>query len=102
MPAADRPWFLWDVDVSDAEFRARLRHEDPNIRAQWQGVLLREATFREVWKYVTLREVLANWDNIRRHLGRRRAFWEWLINGWREDGILAPRTPDSPSTGPAD
>jgi len=24
-----------------------------------------------------------------RRLGRRRAFWEFLIGGWREDGIVA-------------
>jgi hypothetical protein len=88
MVAPDRPWFLWDVDVSDAEFRARLQHPDPAIRAQWQGVLMREATYREVWRYLKLSDVLANWDNIRRHLGRRRTFWEWLFDGWRHAGIL--------------
>lgn len=85
---ATRPWFLWDVDVSEAEFRERLRHVDPAIRAQWQGALLREAPYAEVWRYVTLREVLDNWAQVRRHLGRRRAMWEWLIDGWRRDGLL--------------
>lgn len=89
MAAPDRPWFLWDTDVSDAEFRERLKHPDPQIRAQWQGALLREATVREVWKYVALDEVLANWENIDRHLGRRRRFWHWLIEGWRRDGRIA-------------
>jgi hypothetical protein len=51
---ADRPWFLWDVSVSDAEFRRR------------QGGLLREAR------------------------SRKRAYWEWLIEGWRRDGRLSP------------
>ena len=89
MAQPDRPWFLWDVDVSDAEFRDRLRHPDPSIRAQWQGALLREATVADVWRYVTLREVLEDWRNIERHLGRRRTFWTWLIEGWRADGRLA-------------
>ncbi len=84
----DRPWFLWDVPVTEAVFRERLRHPDPRIRAQWQGHLLREANFDEVWKYVTLEEVLENWEHIQRHLGRQREFWQFLINGWREDGLL--------------
>lgn len=84
----DRPWFLWNLDITEAEFRARLAHEDPAIRAQWQGTLLREANFREVWKWVRLKDVLTNWSNITRHLGRRRAFWEWLFDGWRRDGLL--------------
>ena len=87
-PPPDRPYFLWDVDVSEAEFRARLHHADPSIRAQWQGRLLREARFDEVWAYVTLDEVLRDWERIRRHLGRRRAFWDWLFDGWRKDGLL--------------
>jgi len=84
----DRPWFLWDVDVSDAELRARLRDPDPDTRAQWQGRVLREARFREVWDYVTLDEVLRDWEHIRRHLGRMRPFWEFLLRGWRDDGLL--------------
>jgi hypothetical protein len=85
----DRPWFLWDVQISDAEFRQRLRHPDPLIRAQWQGALLREARFAEVWDYVTLEEILRDWPYIHRHLGRMRPFWDWLLDGWRRDGLIA-------------
>ncbi len=88
MPAADRPWFLWDTDVSEAEFRSRLKHPDPLIRAQWQAALLREARVREVWQFLTLDDVLDSWLNIRVQLGRRRAFWEWALDGWRRDGLL--------------
>lgn len=84
----DRPYFLWDVDISEAELRDRLRHPDSAIRAQWQGRVLREARYPDVWRYLTLDEILRDWDLIERHLGRRRAFWRWLIDGWREDGLL--------------
>lgn len=87
--APDRPWFLWDVDVTESAFRERLRHPDPDIRAQWQGRLLREARFEEVWQFVTLAELLENWPRIERHLGRMRGFWEFLLRGWREDGLIA-------------
>ena len=85
---SDRPWFLWDVQITDAEFRERLTHADPRIRAQWQGTLLREARYKEVWQYVRLQDVLSNLENVRLHLGRRRDMWEWLIDGWRRDGLL--------------
>ena len=85
---SDRPYFLWDIEITDEEFRARLLHPNPGIRAQWQGRLLREARYDEVWGYVTLDDLLANWERIRRHLGRRRTFWDWLIAGWRKDGFL--------------
>lgn len=87
----DRPYFLWDVDVSEDELRGLLRQEDPDARAQWQACVMREARFGEVWSYLTLAEILANWLYIRRHLGRRRALWEFLLEGWRSDGLLAAR-----------
>lgn len=87
----DRPWFIWDVDVTEAMLRERLHHPDPSIRAQWQGQLMREATVHEVWQYMTLDDVLDNWDNIRRHLGRMRSFWEYLVDNWREDGLIPAR-----------
>lgn len=84
----DRPWFLWDVEVTEAELRERLRDPDIRIRAQWAGCILREATYPEVWTYVSVAEVVRDWEHIQRHLGRRRAFWEWLLKGWREDGLV--------------
>jgi hypothetical protein len=86
---SDRPWFLWDVPITEAELRQRLRSEDRDVRAQWQGRVLREARFSEVWKYVTLEEVVRDWANIRRHLGRSRSFWEFTLEGWRSRGLLA-------------
>ncbi|MFZ5468843.1 MAG: hypothetical protein ACOZIN_05335 [Myxococcota bacterium] len=84
----DRPYFIWDVPITEAELRERLKEPDPDTRAQWQAVIMREARFDDVWKYLRLEEILRDWKDIRRHLGRQRAFWEFLLNGWREDGLL--------------
>ncbi len=82
------PYFLWDVPVSEEELHQRLLDPDPDARAQWQACILREARFVDVWQYLTLDEVLSNWEHIHRHLGRRRNFWEYLLRTWREDGLL--------------
>ncbi len=84
----DRPYFLWDVPITEAQLRERLRHPDPDTRAQWQAVIMREARYADVWTYLTLDEVLRDWPDIVRHLGRMRGFWEYLLNGWRKDGLL--------------
>jgi hypothetical protein len=88
MSTRNRPYFLWDVDIDDVELRRRLHHPEASIRAQWQGYVLREATFEEVWSYMTLDDVLHDWNHLERHLGRRRAFWHWILDGWRKDGLL--------------
>jgi hypothetical protein len=85
----DRPYFLWDVDVTEEELRQRLQTSDADARAQWQACILREARYDDVWRYLTLEEILRDWPDIRRHLGRRRAFWEYLLRAWRERGLLS-------------
>jgi hypothetical protein len=83
-----RPYFLWDEDVSIAELRALLDHrEDP----RWDrlvGKMLREARDTDVWSFLTPAEVADALPGLRRRLGRRSAFWEFLIRGWRDDGLL--------------
>jgi hypothetical protein len=84
----ERPYFLWDVDVSEAQLRQRLADPEPGIRAQWQGCVMREARFDDVWKYLSLKEILRDWEQIRRHLGRRREYWEFLLRGWASLGLV--------------
>jgi hypothetical protein len=84
----DRPYFLWDLDVNDAELRARLEVSDPDTRAQWQARVMREARYDDVWSYLTVERIVRDWDHIILHLGRRRPFWEYLLRKWRDDGLL--------------
>jgi hypothetical protein len=84
----DRPYFLWDLDATEADLRARLLVSDPDARAQWQARVMREACYDDVWTYLTLDVIQRDWRHIRLHLGRRRAFWEYLLQGWRDDGLI--------------
>jgi hypothetical protein len=84
----ERPYFLWDEDVSVAEFRQALGVAKPRERARLIGKLMREARDTDVWAFVTPREVWADLSSIRMYLGRRRPFWDYLLNAWHRDGIL--------------
>lgn len=83
-----RPYFLWDEDVSIAEFRQTLAVAKPRERARLIGKLMREARDTDVWTFVTPREVWAEFPSVRMYLGRRRPFWDYLLNAWRRDGIF--------------
>lgn len=83
-----RPYFFWDEDLSIAELRERLAGSDSRERARLLAKLLREARDIDVWKFVKPREVAEALPSIARRLGRRRRFWEFLIEGWRRDGLL--------------
>lgn len=83
-----RPYSLWDEDISVDELRASLRGSNRWERDRLLGKMLREARDPDVWLFVTPEEVAAALPRIRRRLGRRLAFWEFLIEGWRENGII--------------
>ena len=83
------PYFNWDVPVTNAEVRAALRSGDEDARIFWMARIMSEARVPDVWRYLSLRrDMLPAWERLAPMLGRRRAFWQWLIEGWRSDGLL--------------
>ena len=86
--AALRPYFLWDEDVSIAELRAALALPDSPRRDQLLAKMLREARDIDIWAFVRPTEVARVLERLRRRLGRRYAFWNFLIEGWRRHGLL--------------
>jgi hypothetical protein len=83
------PYFNWDTPVSNAELRRRLREADEDERLVWIARIMREARYDDVWRYLSLRrDVLPSWERLRRILGRRRAFWEFLLGEWRRAGLV--------------
>jgi len=77
-----RPYFLWDVDLTLAEFEARLRDPEPQVRAYFLAKLMRQAKPDDVFQFTTRREIARLWDRILPHLGRSRPFWTWLLTAW--------------------
>jgi len=83
-----RPYFLWDEDVSIRELRDILSGSDHARRDQLFGKMLREARDTDVWTFVTPQEVAEALPRLHRRLGRRAPFWTFLIEGWKQDGLL--------------
>ena len=83
-----QPYFIWDVPVTVGELKALLRHPDAKTRALWTARVMREARYQDVWRFLTLSEVVAQYPQIEPHLGRARPLWNFLLAGWRDDGLL--------------
>lgn len=83
-----QPYFVWDEALTYGELRRLLATGDEEQRALWAARVMREARYRDVWRLLRLSDVLALLPRIEPHLGRSRAFWTWLIEGWRADGLL--------------
>jgi hypothetical protein len=82
------PYFLWDEPMTLRDLRERLgRSEEDRIRLL--GKILREAREPDMWLFTTAEEVDQRWNQLERHLGRRRDFWRFLLSQWREQGLLS-------------
>lgn len=74
------PYFLWWSDATVADLRGHLASSDAAERGYWLGALLREANSRDVWQFTTPSTIRKSWPHVRRHVGRARARWEWLLD----------------------
>ena len=83
-----RPYFLWDEDVSIGELHSALAGPDSPRRDQLIAKMLREARDIDVWAFVRPLEVERVLERLKRRIGRRYAFWRFLIDGWRSHGLL--------------
>jgi hypothetical protein len=87
------PYFLWDEPMTVQDLRRRLDTASIPEKARLLGKILREARDWEVWKFTTPEEVARMWPKLVKHLGRRRSFWEFLLDEWRQQGRLAIHVP---------
>src|SRR5262245_55565738 len=82
------PYFLWDEPMTVAEFRKRLETASHTERIRLLAKLLREARDTDVWKCTSPAEIFQRWPALAGKLGRRRGFWEFLLNGWYQEGLI--------------
>lgn len=82
------PYFLWDEPLTTAEFRQRLQTASRPEQKRLLAKLLREARDTDVWKFTSPQEVWQRWAEVAPLLGRRRRFWEFLLNAWQKEGLI--------------
>lgn len=82
------PYFLWDEPMTIGEFRQRLQTASPAEQTRLLAKLLREARDTDVWQFVLPAEVWRRWPVLAPQLGRRRAFWEFLLSQWQREGLI--------------
>lgn len=83
-----RPWFLWDEDLSVRELREILATESHPRWVELAAKIMREARDDQVWLFLPLSRAVARYQDIAPRLGRRRAFWDYLLQAWRRRGLI--------------
>lgn len=84
----ERPYFLWDDDLTWGQLKNIL--DDPSHQkfAYYLGKTLREANYRDVWELITLKFFVKHFFKANPYLGRQRGFWEFLVREWGKMGLL--------------
>ena len=101
-----RPYFLWDESLTVQELHEILSSGNHKTKAvaevaitsgseanidkylYYMAKILREARFEHVWEFLPVRDILANWEHLKKRLGKKKAFWEFFLRKWREHGLI--------------
>ena len=87
--AAQRPYFIWDYDLTEDDVRAILRGDNEYEKIQMMVRILESCHFDDIWKYITSAELRENWDLIRPRMRREvRSAWDFAMEVWY--GIVHP------------
>jgi hypothetical protein len=87
-PASDqRPYFIWNADLTEEDVRRILASDDEYERTRMIGHIVRNARFDDVWKYVTVQDIVDNWRIVRGFLWppSLRELWTWALQVWGYD-----------------
>lgn len=86
-----QPYFLRGLPLTAGDLRRTLRDPDLATRAHWIAHVMREARYEDVWQFLSQGAIREDYPHIRRHLGRARPFWDFLVGGWQEERDTATR-----------
>jgi hypothetical protein len=77
----NRPYFLWDYDLSEDDVRAIL-HTGGELDKQWLiARILTSARFEDVWKYLTVKDLVFYFAKLRMRPQVKLA-WKRALNVW--------------------
>lgn len=81
---SERPYFLWDYDMTDAEVRAALRGDDAVERAWLITRILEYARWEDIWRYLTVHDIRENFVQL--HLKPYlRDLWAYALEVWIDE-----------------
>lgn len=77
----EKPYFLWDYDMSEKEVRKILKEGDEFSRRWLVGRILSHAHFRDVFKYLSIKEILNIFPKIKMRKESTQA-WQRAFAAW--------------------
>jgi hypothetical protein len=82
------PYFCWDRKLTEKEIKNQLKNLAGAERDNLVAWILREAAFKDVWRFLTPKEVFECLPRLQYSLGRWKDFWSYITNTWHELGKI--------------
>lgn len=76
-----RPYFIWDYDLSEIDVHRLLKEGNEYTRLWLTARVLESAKYEDVWKYLTIQEILKIFPKLRLKQPIRQA-WEKAFRAW--------------------
>ena len=83
------PYFLWDETISEDELKEVLKKGTPHQKYHYISKILREASYNDVWKYLSVSDISKSWDLLKNRLGKKKNFWIFMLDNWRKHGFIS-------------
>lgn len=80
----NKPYFLWDYDWSEKKVRKILKTGDEYQKKWLIARIISSASFKDVFDYLTLKEILQIWPKLKMRPEIKNA-WEKAFKVWGND-----------------
>lgn len=81
-----RPYFLWDYDLTEEQVRAILQGDNEVEKAWLITRILEYAKWDDIWRYLTVDDVRKNFSRLRFRRPRDRELWIYALERWMGHG----------------
>jgi hypothetical protein len=86
MSALQRPYFIWDYDLTDDYIRAILRGHDEEQKAWLVARLLESTRYEDIWGYISLAQLRAIFQKLKLK-PQVRAAWKFALLVWAAEPV---------------
>lgn len=78
-----RPYFLWDYNLTEEDVHLILAYRDLTKKKWLIARILEHARFKDVWNYLSLKEIMTAFPHIRMSPKKKEA-WQYAIDLWNK------------------
>ncbi|MBI5613582.1 hypothetical protein HY947_01540 [Candidatus Gottesmanbacteria bacterium] len=75
------PYFLWDYNLTEDDVRRILHGENEAERIWMKSRILTHAAYEDVWKYLTLNDIVSEFSKLRMRSQTAQA-WRHALTVW--------------------